>query len=223
MTSRSSPPDLNLELNFWNARLERIAGMDEAGRGALAGPVVAAAVILPPVPSLVQAFAGVRDSKQMTPRQRDAWAPRIREAAVGWGVGFASSQEIDAWGIVAATRLAAGRAFKSLPFIPDALLLDFRLGLPENPLPQVELVKGDQRSLSIAAASVLAKTARDARMRELEVKYPGYGFAQHKGYGTRLHREAIWRMGRCEIHRKTFSMVTTPVPVAGRANAERFW
>jgi len=198
-------PTLHYEKELWKGGWKRIAGIDEAGRGAWAGPVCAAAVILTPVPTLTRTLKGVRDSKQMTPPGREAWAPRIRAAALSWGVGFASHDEIDALGIVPATRLAARRALASLS--PDALLADFGLLLPELELPQTALVKGDCLSLSIAAASVLAKTARDARLVELDGQFPGYGFARHKGYGTRLHREAIARLGLCPVHRRSFRIV----------------
>ncbi len=196
-------PTLEFERNLWNDGFTRIAGIDEAGRGAWAGPVAAAAVILPANPSLTLSLNRVRDSKLMTPLARETWAPRIKECAVGWGVGFASAEEIDTLGIVPATKLAAMRALEDL--LPDFLLTDYLI-FREIELPQTALVKGDQRSLSVAAASVLAKTARDAMMRELDSQYPGYGFARHKGYGTRLHQEAIKKLRRCEIHRKSFSI-----------------
>jgi ribonuclease HII len=196
-------PTLVFEQSLWDNNFIRIAGIDEAGRGAWAGPVAAAAVILPADPSVAKTLERVRDSKLMTPAERERWAPRIRESAAGWGVGFASAVEIDALGIVPATKLAAVRALENLT--PDYLLTDF-LVFREIDLPQTALVKGDQRSLSIAAASVLAKTARDAVMRELNDRYPGYGFAQHKGYGTRLHQMAIRKLGTSEIHRRSFSI-----------------
>lgn len=196
-------PTLEFERNLWNDGFTRIAGIDEAGRGAWAGPVAAAAVILPANPSLTLSLNRVRDSKLMTPLARETWAPRIKECAVGWGVGFASAEEIDTLGIVPATKLAAMRALEDL--LPDFLLTDYLI-FREIELPQTALVKGDQRSLSVAAASVLAKTARDAMMRELDSQYPGYGFARHKGYGTRLHQEALKKLRRCEIHRKSFSI-----------------
>lgn len=196
-------PTLEFERNLWNDGFTRIAGIDEAGRGAWAGPVAAAAVILPADPSLTRTLNRVRDSKLMTPLARETWAPRIKESAVGWGVNFASEEEIDTLGIVPATKLAATRALENL--LPDYLITDYLI-FPEIDLPQTALVKGDQRSLSVAAASVLAKTARDALMRELDGQYPGYGFARHKGYGTRLHQEAIKKLRRCEIHRKSFSI-----------------
>ncbi len=196
-------PTLEFEQYLWNDGYLRIAGIDEAGRGAWAGPVTAAAVLLPADLSLLQTLKRVRDSKLMTPLARETWAPRIKASALDWGVGFASAAEIDTLGILPATKLAATRAFEALH--PDTLLTDY-LVFPEIDLPQTALVKGDQRSLSVAAASVLAKTARDAWMRTEDDRYPGYGFARHKGYGTRLHQEAIRMLGRCEIHRNSFAI-----------------
>jgi ribonuclease HII len=201
-------PTLEFENNLWKDGFARITGIDEAGRGAWAGPVSAAAVILPLTPSLTRTLAQVRDSKLMTPMARERWAPRIKEIALAWGVGFASAEEIDALGIVPATKLAATRALDSLsPSLspPDYLLTDYLI-FPEIDLPQTALVKGDQRSLSVAAASVLAKTTRDALMWKMDNHYPGYGFARHKGYGTRIHQQAIMELGRCAIHRKSFSI-----------------
>ena len=196
-------PTLEFELNLWESGYARIAGIDEAGRGAWAGPVTAAAVILPFDQSLKQTLFQVRDSKLMTPLARQIWAPRIKNTALAWGVGFSSADEIDAIGIVPSTKLAAIRALENLH--PDYLITDY-LVFREIELSQTALVKGDQRSLSVAAASVLAKTARDALMCGLDTSHPGYGFAQHKGYGTRLHQEAIKKWGLCEIHRKSFSI-----------------
>ncbi len=198
-------PDLGYELELWNNDLVNIAGMDEAGRGALAGPVAVGVVILPDVPNLSRSLAGVRDSKQMTPKQRESLAPRIREIARFWSIAFASAEEIDSMGIVAATRLAALHALEDLPIFPDYLLTDFRLELPELDIPQTSLVKGDARCLSIAAASVLAKTARDTLMRDLDTLYGGYGLGKHKGYGTQAHRLALGRLGPSSIHRRTFN------------------
>jgi ribonuclease HII len=239
----SKYPTLAFEQPLWSSGYTQIAGIDEAGRGAWAGPVCAAALILPPDPAILDTLNQVRDSKLMTPRSREAWAPRIRLAAFAWGVGFASSQEIDTFGILPATKLAATRALASLssspnppaltpvppspvfaPFspvplspdnysllsplsslIPDYLLTDFLL-FPNLDLPQTALIKGDQLSISVAGASVLAKTARDALMRLADDQYPGYQFAQHKGYGTRLHQQSIRQLGLCEIHRKSFTL-----------------
>jgi ribonuclease HII len=142
----------------------------------------------------------------MTPRQREAAAERIQQAALAWSVGFASADEIDSDGIVQAARLAALRALEQLGVFPDYLLTDFRLELPELDICQTSLVKGDARCLSIAAASVLAKTARDGLMRDLDSVWPGYGLAAHKGYGTAAHLQALKRMGVSRIHRRTFSL-----------------
>lgn len=200
-------PDLTYETNLWSC-YQYIAGLDEAGRGALAGPVAVGAVILPRDDSalLLQALAGVRDSKQMTPLERETLAPRIQETVLAWSVAFASSEEIDALGIVHATRLAAMRALHGLSLSPEYLLTDFRLELPQLDISQTALVKGDALCLSIAAASVLAKTARDQLMRELDLQYQGYGLGKHKGYGTQSHRSAMNRMGMSPIHRKTFQV-----------------
>ena len=199
-------PDLSHEKHLWT-HFKRIAGLDEAGRGALAGPVAVGAVILPEdEPLLFQALAGVRDSKQMTPLGRERLAPRIREVALAWGVAFASAEEIDSLGIVRATRTAAVRALRGLSVLPQYLLTDFRLELPQLELAQTSLVKGDARCLSIACASVLAKTARDEWMRELDAQYPGYGLGKHKGYGTQAHRSAMKRLGLSKIHRQSFKV-----------------
>lgn len=197
-------PDLRFESVLWAAGVTRVAGLDEAGRGAWAGPVSAGAVILPPDPEIRQRLSKVRDSKQMRPAERAYWAEIIKAQALAWGVGFASHLEIDAWGIVPATRAAMARALQNLVVAPRHLLID-ALRLPEIDLPQTPLIKGDARSLSIAAASVLAKTARDALMVQLDEQYPDYGFARHKGYGTAMHRAALESNGPCAIHRMSFA------------------
>jgi ribonuclease HII len=202
-------PSLTFEKNLWKSGLCHIAGLDEAGRGALAGPVAVGAVILPDDPRLLSAarkdaLCGVRDSKQMTAPERESAAVRIKQVALTWNVGFASAEEIDSEGIVRATRLAALRAVEGLSIWPDYLLTDFRLELPQLDISQTSFVRGDGLCLSIAAASVLAKTARDACMRELEERVPGYGLGKHKGYGTQAHRSALKEMGYSPIHRKTF-------------------
>ena len=199
-------PDLTYEKQLWSC-YRYIAGLDEAGRGALAGPVAVGAVILPGgKASLSRTLAGVRDSKQMTPLERDSLAPLIKKTALTWSVGFASAEEIDARGIVPATRLAAMRALQGLSLFPEYLLTDFRLELPQVDLGQTSLVKGDAYCLSIAAASVLAKTERDAYMSQLDSEYPQYGLGKHKGYGTLAHRLAMKRWGYSSVHRKSFSM-----------------
>jgi ribonuclease HII len=199
-------PDLTYEQYLW-LHYKQIAGLDEAGRGALAGPVAVGAVILPNAPTLLsRTLAGVRDSKQMTPAERESLAPRIRETALAWGVAFASAEEIDSQGIVHATRLAALRALQELSISPQYLLTDFRLELPQLDISQTALVKGDVICLSIASASVLAKTARDAYMRQLDLQYQGYELGKHKGYGTLAHRLAMQRLGVSPIHRKSFQV-----------------
>jgi ribonuclease HII len=197
-------PDLSYEIELWQRGECRVGGIDEAGRGAWAGPVAAGCVVLPDDPHIFLTLTGVRDSKEMTPTQREKWSLAVKAQAVTWGVGWASEDEIDRLGILPATRLAMRRSIAALAAEPQHLLIDF-VRLPEVEIPQTALVKGDARSLSIAAASVLAKTARDALMRELDGAYPGYGFAAHKGYGTRQHMQAIQNLGVCPIHRRTFS------------------
>lgn len=196
-------PDFGFEIELWSNGVKYVAGVDEAGRGALAGPVAAAALIFPPDPALSRSLEGVRDSKQMTPAGRETWAERLRDLALDRGIGFSSHREIDELGIVPATCLAVYRALESLHTTPQHLLVDY-LDLPGCRVPQTPLVKGDCRSLSIAAASILAKTARDALLRQLDLEYPGYGFASHKGYGTLAHRAAIQKLGPCPIHRMSF-------------------
>lgn len=201
-------PDLRFESQAWAQGFVHPAGLDEAGRGAWAGPVSAGAVIFPSDPTLLQRLTHVRDSKQMSHSQRAACAEEIRHTALAWGVGFAASQEIDALGIVPATRLAMARALQALETTPDYLLID-AVRLPDTPLPQTSLIKGDARSVSIAAASILAKTARDALLVQLEEEYPGYGFARHKGYGTGGHAEALLRLGPCPHHRFCFAPIAS--------------
>lgn len=200
-------PDLSFEGELWAKGLRFIAGVDEAGRGALAGPVAAAAVVLPcDLPDLSLKLDGVNDSKMMTPKDRDEKAIVIKEIALGWGVGFATSKEIDRVGILPATYLAAERALAKIEIELEHILLDYII-LPGNGIPQTPLVKGDARSLSIAAASILAKTERDALMVMMEEDFPGYHFANNKGYGTQAHRQAIAKLGPCVQHRCTFSPV----------------
>lgn len=177
----------------------RIAGIDEAGRGPLAGPVVAAAVVLPPVFNL----PGLNDSKKISAKLREKLFPRIREQALDYGIGLAHADEIDRLNILQATLLAMRRAIARLQAPADYLLVDGISPVP-LPLPQKTLKKGDSRSLSIAAASVLAKVVRDRLMVTYDGRFPGYGFAGHKGYGSVAHREAIARLGPTPLHRKSF-------------------
>lgn len=182
-----------------------IAGVDEAGRGALAGPVVAAAVILPSnkyLPFISQ----VRDSKKLTPLQREYLFHHVHESAVSIGIGMSNLDVIDTLGIVAATRLAMKSAIDQLSPRADYMLVDY-MQLPEIDLPQKGITHGDDLSYSIACASIIAKVSRDQLMIKLDEEYSGYGLANHKGYGTKEHVECLRRLGPCSIHRKTFNPV----------------
>ncbi len=179
-----------------------IAGIDEAGRGPLAGPVVAAAVIL----SDHFEIPGLTDSKKLSEKQRDRFYPQIREQAKAVGIGVAAAAEIDQINILQATLLAMRRAVSRLPVVPDYLLIDGITPLPLD-IPQQTLKKGDSRSLSIAAASVVAKVVRDRIMYAFARQLPEYGLDRHKGYGTRQHRQAIAEFGPTRLHRKTFAGV----------------
>lgn len=196
---------LMYEHQFQQSGCHNIMGFDEAGRGTWAGPVVAAGVCLPlQRKDLSKILTGGRDSKQMTPRQRTLLAEKIKAIAAAWGVGSASNAEIDELGIVAATKLAMKRAYDSANFRPDCLLLD-SLAWPEMHIPQICLVKGDTLSLSIAAASILAKVWRDQHMLALDQQYPQYEFGVHKGYGTAKHQAALRAFGPSPLHRMTFA------------------
>lgn len=177
-------------------------GVDEAGRGPLAGAVFAAAVILDPV----RPIKGLRDSKALSERARDELAPRIRERALCWSVASASVEEIDQLNILQATMLAMRRAVESLAVMPSMVLID-GLQCPPLALPVRAIVRGDATEAAISAASILAKTARDADMRALHDSFPAYGFDRHKGYGTAEHLEALRRHGPCIIHRRSFAPV----------------
>jgi ribonuclease HII len=193
---------LTFETPLWAAGLERIAGVDEAGVGPLAGPVVAAAVILP----RHLRPRGLDDSKRLDEANRDRLAAELKAGAVAWGVGVATHLEVDRLNVYQASLLAMRRAVQSLRPAPQHLLVDARR-VPGVPWPQQGIVKGDALSLSIAAASVIAKTSRDAMMVEAEARFPGYGFARHKGYGSPEHLEALRRLGPCELHRRSFAPV----------------
>jgi len=182
-----------------------IAGIDEAGRGALAGPVVAAAVILP---RQVDApwLAEVKDSKQLTPARRELLFHHIHEIAISIGIGLAPHYLVDARGIIRATRLAMKLAIDRLSPPPQSLLIDY-MRLPEVRLPQKGITNGDNLCFSIACASIIAKVARDQLMVAFDRIYPGYGLARHKGYGTREHFACLSRLGPCPIHRQSFKPV----------------
>jgi ribonuclease HII len=211
MSKRPIAPNLMLERQFHAQGCTLIAGIDEVGRGTWAGPVAAAVVCLPvDNPRLVKALRGLRDSKEMTSRQREQMVMTIQAWALGWGIGSASSTEIDLEGIVAATKMAMGRALDAMraefPQVdPHCLLLDAMVW-PEmkDRYTQVSIVDGDARSLSIAAASVLAKVWRDDLMRQIDEEYPQYSFSEHKGYGTTLHWSALRAFGPCPHHRLSF-------------------
>lgn len=193
---------LQFEREYWEKGFSRIAGIDEAGRGPLAGPVTAAAVIFPPdvVPFLF------KDSKKLTEKQRNKFFPVILEKATSVGVGFADSQEIDEINILNATKLAVKRAISSLSVKPDFLITDALKidGFEDNSL---ALIKGDERSFSCACASVIAKVSRDFIMKELNKVFPDYGFELHKGYPTKLHISRIEKVGISPIHRRSFERV----------------
>lgn len=197
-------PDLSEELALLAAGHVRVAGVDEAGRGAWAGPVCAAAVVLPlELPDLRERLRDVRDSKQLTPRQREALLPVVTEVAEAVGVGWATPPEVDALGVVSATRRAMVRAVARLQEAADVALID-HLEVPDLELPQRAFPKADTRCLSVAASSIVAKVERDRLMIALEEDFPGYGFARHKGYGTAEHREALERLGPSPIHRMSW-------------------
>ena len=179
-----------------------VAGVDEAGRGPLAGPVVAAAVILDPA----RPIAGLRDSKALSPQRRAVLAQAIRERSVAWAVGIAEADEIDAVNILQATLRAMRRAVAALGVVPTEALVDGNV-LPRLDCPTRAIVKGDRDVVAISAASIIAKTTRDAMLDVLDAHYPGYGFARHKGYPTPAHLDALARLGPCPAHRRSFGPV----------------
>lgn len=181
----------------------RICGVDEAGRGPLAGSVYAAAVILPEQHALV----GLNDSKKLTARQRERLSVEIRQQALAWSIASASVEEIDRYNILQATMLAMKRAIKGLSLVPDEVLVDGNR-LPDIAIPARAIVQGDAKVQAISAASILAKVRRDQEADELDKRYPGYGFAQHKGYGTPQHLAALTKLGATPEHRRSFSPVS---------------
>lgn len=192
--------DFEIEKEYTEKGFQLICGIDEAGRGPLAGPVCAAAVILP----IGTEIEGLNDSKKLTEKKREMLFPIITKKAIAYGIGFASEQEIDEINILNATFLAMRRAVEALGISPDLLLIDGnqkpKIGVGE----EVTVIKGDAKSVSVAAASVLAKVSRDRYMLEIAQEYPQYAFEKHKGYGTKLHYEKIAEYGASPIHRKTF-------------------
>jgi ribonuclease HII len=190
-----------------------IAGVDEVGRGCLAGPVVAAACILDPERPVPE---GLNDSKKLTALQRERIADKLRDTAIAFAIGVVEADEIDRINILEATRKAMSLAIAALPSSADFLLID-ALQIRDVRVPQKAIIKGDAISYSIAAASVIAKTYRDDLMQRLDAEYPQYGFAGHKGYGSASHFEAIRRHGPCPLHRRSFrGVVPEPVPIDTR-------
>ena len=188
----------------------RVAGVDEVGRGPLAGPVVAAAVILDPARPVV----GLDDSKRLSARRREVLAEEIRATAVAWALGRAEVEEIDALNILQASMLAMERAVAALAVRPRHVFVDGNR-TPVLPVPATAIVGGDGRVAEIAAASILAKVARDAELVELDAVHPGYGFAGHKGYASRVHLEALARLGPTPIHRRSFAPVRALLDASG--------
>ena len=193
---------VRFEQALWSTQIVHVAGIDEAGMSPLAGPVAAGAVIFQPGTRI----PGVDDSKKLDARERERLAIEIKRTAVAWAVGFVEADEIDRINIYRAGLLAMRRAVEALAVRPQHLLIDGRV-LRELPIAQARIVKGDEKSLSIAAASILAKTARDARMVQLDGVHAGYGFARHKGYPVPQHFSALRRLGACPIHRRSFAPV----------------
>jgi ribonuclease HII len=193
---------LNFERVLWKSGIRSVAGVDEAGTGPLAGPVVAAAVIFPPGIEIV----GIDDSKRLDLEPRLKMEALIRRSARAIGMGLAEVGEIDRLNVYHAALLAMRRAVEALPVKPEHLLIDARI-IPDVAIPQNSFYKGDGINFSIAGASIIAKTHRDRLMEELEKKYPGYGFAQHKGYGTAEHQNSIRQMGPCPAHRMSFPFI----------------
>jgi ribonuclease HII len=210
---------LQFERQAWDQGFRRLAGVDEAGRGPLAGPVVAAAAVFDRSFLESEQFGvlqGVTDSKRLTEAQRDRFFALLTASPhVAFGLGLADVGEIDTLNILRATHVAMRRAVESLALPPDFILVD-GLPVPGLPAPSLAIVGGDGRSLSIAAASIIAKVTRDRHMRELDRAYPAYGFAQHKGYGTRAHTEALLRHGPTPHHRCTFRPVTDAIRIRSR-------
>ena len=204
-------PTFEHEYHLWGSGCRSVAGLDEAGRGALAGPVVAAAVVIDPAGADLPLWGELRDSKLLSPRQRAALAPQIQAAALCWAVGATSAQEIDRIGIAAATRQAMQAAVVDLSPEPQHLLIDW-VRLPQVNIAQFSCAKADQLIVSVAAASILAKVHRDTLMAALDQVYPVYGFGAHKGYGAQAHLVTLAAHGPCPEHRHSFA------PIAGTHN-----
>ena len=197
---KTSPPDkLRYEKALWHAGLTRVAGVDEAGRGPLAGPVVAAAVIFSPG----EIIPGVDDSKKLTAEAREKLYPLLLSRCIDFGVGLVTAEEIDHLNILQASLLAMKKALANLHLQPEHVLIDGRTRLDLD-TPQTAIIKGDALSFTIGAASIIAKVVRDAIMQHYHRQFPGYGFHEHKGYSTENHLAALRRLGPCAIHRRSF-------------------
>jgi len=213
-------PNLNEERKLWRRGYRRVVGLDEAGRGPLAGPVVAAAAITinlnrDNIPIKLRGLKGIKDSKKLSPKKREEFykilTNPLRQLADGglqikWGIGRVSEKVIDKINILEATKLAMKRAIEKLSKKPDFLILDGKMKL-DLPIPQKSIIKADEKVFSCAAASIIAKVTRDRIMRRYNKRYPKYGFDRHKGYPTKLHRRKLKKYGPCKIHRKTFRPV----------------
>lgn len=205
-------PLLEYETEKWNQGYRCVAGVDEAGRGPLAGPVVACSFV---ILSLDVDLDGVNDSKKLTPRKRKDLFQRLKEMNnVLYALGVVSSEVIDSINILEATKLAMQQSIEALSERPNYLLVD-GMPLPKQPIPSDGLIKGDSKSFSIAAASIIAKETRDQLMLEYHEKWPQYGFDKHKGYGTKLHMEALKKYGPCPIHRESFAPVRQAMTISG--------
>lgn len=210
---KTKNPNLNFEKSLREEGYLAVAGVDEAGRGAWAGPVVAAAVVLP----FLKRYYGINDSKLLTPKEREQLLKKIYQIAIDVGIGIVEPEEIDEMGVGKATYLAMRRAVGNLSVMPQYILVDgFKVGFAE--IPSVGIIDGDCKSISIAAASIVAKVARDRMMVEIHESNPGYNFHIHKGYGTVFHQAKIKELGVCEWHRKSYQPIKASI--ADRANLE---
>jgi ribonuclease HII len=222
MAERQGFPNLAQEARLWQSGCARVAGIDEAGRGALAGPVMAAAVVLPPGAPYARVWAEVRDSKLLRPAQRTTLAAAIQAEALAWAVGSVEAAEIDRIGIAAAARRAMLAAVAGLGVPPDYLLIDW-VRLPMLAIPQLCVAKADRDLVSVAAASILAKVTRDRLMVALDETYPGYGFASHKGYGSAAHLAALEAQGPCPEHRRSFAPVAARPTLFDESGEQTAW
>lgn len=192
---------LEIEIGLWSKGIRTIAGIDEAGRGPLAGPVVAAAIVFPSG----TVIKGVEDSKKVSEKRREELFPLIKEQALSVGIGIVNHEVIDRINILRATILAMHKAIEELTVKPEFVIVDGN-SFKHELIPFQNIIDGDEKSFTIAAASIIAKVTRDRLMREFDIQFPAYGFAQHKGYGTKQHLEAIRRNGLCAIHRRSFDL-----------------